>query len=242
MRCLVNEELTLIAFLSLVLEILAFLVITYKMETKKINKIVVIKGILIAILFVIFGYYVQLTISRVFPFISSITLLFMLTLMIFLIFNRFYGNSLIESLIKSGFALLINFICQLTQIPLFYVVSKFFTYEGVDLFTNYSIQIWVIVFMFWIYPKFKNKIDKIISNFSKHPKFVIGVSIYYWGISIYGSYIITFLVDNIYALISIFVLAAIFFIGLIFIVFNFYKKLKENPVTNKENINNLLDA
>lgn len=222
------EELNFITGVSLVLEIIAVLVITYKIEKKQLNKEILVKGFLLAVIMVFFSYFIQLTFSRTFPLISSFFTIFILLLMVYVLFNRYYGNGYIKAIIKTGITFLIVALCQFSLLPLIPIVSLVLSYDSMMLVMSYVAQLWIIAFMFFIYPRFRNRVNQMVLDFSKHPNYVLSSFFCFIVYVIVVTYIRTFLIDNALALVLIILLSVMILIGLILTIYKYFIKLNED--------------
>jgi hypothetical protein len=230
------EELSLIAGGALVLEMIAFLVITYKMENQKVSKSNIFKGFLLAIIMVFFTYYGDLTFGQMIPFFSTFFYTFNGFLMLFILFNRFYKNNLIVSVLKTIITFVVVIICQLCLLPLIALISMVLPYDPMLMIINYVAQIWIIIFMFKIYPKFRNRVNNMILDFSKYPRRVWGVFIYLLLYVVIVTYIKYFLVNDNQAFITLILISASILIGLTFIIYKYFIKLDEETAGRSLNV------
>jgi hypothetical protein len=213
------EAMSFIDGLNLFLELIAILVITFKIEQKKINKKILMRGLLLAILLFFFSYFIRHTISRFFPLIGTSSVLLFYTLFIFILFNRFYRNNFIRSFLKTGITFLIIFICQLTLQPFSPIVSSVLGYELMIDIISFFAQLWIITFMLFIYPRFRNRVNQMVLKFSDHPNYVLGSFFYMIVFVVAGTYINTYLIDNVFPLIMMFLISSVIFVGLFYMIY-----------------------
>jgi len=224
------EEFNFISALALVLEMIAFLVILYKIENKKVSKKNMFKGFLLAIVMVFFTYFVQLVFSHMVPFFSSFFYVFNAALMSFILLNRFYRNNFITAFIKTIITFVIIMICQLALFPLIILTSLILPYDSMLMLMNYITQIWIMVFMFYIYPRFKNRVNRMVSDFSNHPRYVLGVSVYMLLYVAIVTYIKAFFIDNNFAFVALILISVTIFVGLAFTIYKYFIKADEEAV------------
>jgi hypothetical protein len=205
-------------------ELMAVLVITYKIEQNKVSRKLVVKGVLLAIGMVFFMYFIRNTIEKSFPFISSFFIILMYTLLMFILFNRFYRNNFVRSFLKTTITSLIMVICQLTLLPFLPILSSIIGYELMMDIMGFIAQIWIVTFMFFIYPRFSNRVNKMITDFSNYPKYVFGSFLYLVSHVIIVTYFRSHLIDNIFALILMIFMTTSIFIALIIIIYRYFIK------------------
>lgn len=212
------------------IELIAVLVITYKMEQKEIDQKILIKGLLLAALILFFSYFIRYTIGRVFPLIATSSAILFHTLFIFIVFNKFYRNNFIRSFLKTGITFLIILICQLALMPFVPIVSSVLGYELMMDVMSFFAQLWIITFMFFIYPRFINRVNQLVLDFSDYPEYVLGSFFYFIVYIITVTYLRTYLIDNVFALIIMFSMSLVIFIGLIYTIYKYFIKLNEETV------------
>ena len=230
------EELSLIAGAALVLEMIAFLIIIYKMENQKVSNKNIFEGFLLAIIMVFFTYYGDLTFGQMIPFLSTFFYVFNGLLMIFIVFNRFYENNLTVSLLKTIIAFVIVIICQLCLLPLVALISMVLPYDSMLMIMNYVTQIWIIIFMFKIYPRFRNRVNNLVSDFSNYPRYIFGAFIYLLLYTAIVTYIKYFLINDNQAFITLILMSASILIALTFIIYKYFIKLDEETVGRSLNV------
>lgn len=235
------EELSLIAGAALVLEMIAFLIIIYKMENQKVSKKNIFKGFLLAIIMVFFTYYGDLTFGQLIPFLSTFFYVFNGLLMIFIVFNRFYENNLTVSLLKTIITFVIVIICQLSLLPLIAVIAMVFPYDSMQMIVNYVAQIWIIILMFKIYPRFRNRVNNLVLDFSNYPRYIFGTFIYLLSCVSTVTYIKYYLIDDNHAFIIFILISASILIGLTFIIYKYFIKVNEETVGRSLNVDVIED-
>jgi len=224
------EALSFIDALTQFIELIAILIITCKIEQKEVNGKIFMKGLILAILMMFFSYYIRFSISRVFPLIGTSSVILFHTLFIFILFNQFYRNTLVGSVLKTSLTILIVVICQLTLIPFFPIVSSILGYELMMDIMGFFAQFWIIAFMFFIYPRFRNRVNKMILDFSNHTNYVMGSYFYFIVYVIAVTYLRTYLIDNVFALVMMVLMSLIILSGLTFMIYKYFIKADENPL------------
>jgi len=220
-----NGDLTVVSIVSLLIGMISIVVIIYKIENIKANRKILINGILLAILMLFFHYFIQFTLARTFPLISTIFSTLQIAIITYIVFNLYYKNSVTESVIKTG---LTFFIVVLTQISVFFLMPIFslvLTYESMMMLVSYVAQIWTIVFMFLVYPKFANRVDLIIKDFSEHPKYVFGSLFYFLFNIIIATHATNFLVDNHFLLFITVLVSVSIFLHFVYLLYKYFIKL-----------------
>jgi len=220
---------------SLFIGMVSILVTIYKIENKKANRIMVINGILLAIVMLFFHYYIQLSLYRIVPLFSTIFSTLQIIIITYIIFNRFYKNSFIESIIKTGITILVGVLTQISVMFLIPLVSLVLPYDAMMEFMSYVAQLWTIAFMFLVYPKFKNRIDLIVKDFSEHPKYVFGSLFYFFGHIIIVTHARAFLIDNLFLLFIFILISLVVLIHSGFLMYKYFIKLKEGTVDKSIN-------
>ncbi len=222
------EELNFISAMALILEMIAVLVIIYKIENEEVSKKNKFKGFLLAIIVVFFTYYGDLTFGQMIPFFSSFFFIFNISLMVFILFNRFYENDIIVALIKTIITWLIIIICQTSLLPLIILLSIVLPYDLMLSIMNYLAQIWIIILMFKMYPRFRNRVNRMVLDFSDYPRYVLGISIYLLLNIAIVTYIKAFLIDNSFAFLLLILMSIVILVGLSFAIYKYFIKLKED--------------
>lgn len=225
-----NGELTFISIIALLIGMISILVTILKIENKKINRRMIINGILLAFLMLFFHYFIQLTLAKTFPLMSTIFSILQLSIITYIIFNLYYKNSVTESIIKTSITFFIGVLTQVSVMFLIPVVSLFLPYDSMMMFMSYVAQLWTIAFMFWVYPRVSSRIDLILKDFSKHPKYVFGSLLYFWANIIIATYARTFLVDDFLLLIILILISVSLFIHFVYLLYKYFIKFNEDTV------------
>jgi hypothetical protein len=156
--------------------------------------------------------------------------------MVYVLFNRYYENEFIIAVLKTGITFFIVALCQFSLMPLIPIVSLILSYDLMMLFMSYLAQLWIIAFMFFIYPRFRNRVNQMVLDFSKHPNYVLSSFFYFIVYVIVVTYIRTFLIDSALALVLIIIISVVILIGLTLIIYKYFIKLNEDTVGRNSNV------